>query len=826
MNLGCIVKLICTIALLAPVLPAQQDRIVKPIDAARTVVLRGLVPAKATPQSDAGPVAPSFVLHGMTLSLRPSPAQQDALNRLLDEQRDPASPNFHKWLTPEQYGARFGASPNDIAKLTTWLRSRGFSVDGVARGRSWIVFSGAADQVQKTFGASIHQYWVDGQPHFANATDPSIPAALDGIVSGIQGLDDFVPAATVRPRGQSANGNINLVPSDLATIYNFSMLYRAGIDGLGVTIAVVGQTNIDPGDIHSFRSKFNLPDRAPEIHLVPNATDPGTVASQLPEADLDVEWAGGVAPNATIKYVYSQWYFSAVQYAVDQNLAPIISSSYNEACSGQPDAAKLAAFRQTAQQANSQGITWINGSGDTGAAGCDGFVPVAQNGPVVPLPVAMPEVTSVGGTELGDETAAYWNNNNDPNGAAAKSYIPENSWNDTAGMGFLFASGGGSSTLISKPNWQTGSGVPDDGRRDVPDASLSAAAATPYLVITGGSQKLYAGTSAAAPAFAGMVALLSQYLTSAGVQQNPGLGNVNPIFYRLAANNAAAFHDITQGNNVVPCASGSTGCTNGSFGYNAGPGYDLVTGLGTPDLYNMAHAWSAALQGSSSQPPSIGGVSNAASGAQIYAPGMLMSIYGAQLVSAPDVAQSAPLPTYMKGFQATINGIAAPLWFVSDKQANVQIPYETEPGTARLVIANGQQTATFTFTVAATAPGIFLNYAPGVAPGTALAFGSTARGQAGWLYITGDGAVSPAIASGATPSADTPLSNLPKPVANVSMSIGGKTAQILFAGIPNGDIGVTQINFMVPADAALGPQQLIVTVGGVASAATTFTVTQ
>src|ERR1051326_2193759 len=174
-------------------LQAQQDRISARIDRAQRVVLRGAVHPKASSEFDRGALDPSFSARGITLLLKQSAGQRAALERLLAEQQDPSSPNYHQWLTPEQYADRFGLSQSDLDKIKTWLRSEGFAVANEARGRNWISFSGTAAQVRNSFGAELHRYAVAGEMHFANATEPSIPVALQDIVAGNRGLKDFHP---------------------------------------------------------------------------------------------------------------------------------------------------------------------------------------------------------------------------------------------------------------------------------------------------------------------------------------------------------------------------------------------------------------------------------------------------------------------------------------------------------------------------------------------------------------------------------------------------------------------------------------------------------
>jgi uncharacterized repeat protein (TIGR01451 family) len=542
----------------------------------------------------------------MTLMLKASTDQQAALEKLLRDQQDPNSPNYHKWLTPEEYGDRFGFSPADIAKIVLWLQSQGLTIEEVARGRNWIAFSGSVAQVQAALNTEIHRYNVAGEMHFANSNEPSVPRALAPAVIGILGLDDFYPRPPRQPLTSprshpdfTSGSNHYLAPDDIATIYNLVPLYGGGYSGAGQNIAIVGQTDIVTSDLADFRAMFNLSATLPTQVLV--GRDPGSNSGDLQEADLDLEWAGAVAPNANLIYVYARSVFNAVTYAVSNNLAPIISDSYGE-CEPGTSSSVVQSYQQTAQQANAQGITWIASSGDAGAAGCNSQSDTRANqGFAVILPASVPEVTGAGGTEFNEGSGTYWNSVNGPNSGSAISYIPEQGWNDTSMNGTLSASGGGLSIFFSKPGWQTGPGVPNDGARDVPDVAFTASADHDgYLFCNNGScsarnpslvNTLIGGTSASAPVFAGILAVVEQYQISQSFQTTPGLGNINPTLYQLAQNAAGVFHDVTTGNNIVPCTVGTTDCTTGSFGYTAGPGYDLVTGLGSVDAWSLATSW-------------------------------------------------------------------------------------------------------------------------------------------------------------------------------------------------------------------------------------------
>lgn len=614
----------CLLLVLAPTLcvAAQSDRITGPIDSSQMVTLKGNVHGLAQPQFDLGRSDGSMVIHGVTLAFRPSAAQQKDLDNLLAQQQDRSSPNYHKWLTPAQFADRFGMSRNDVARVVTWLESQGFTVVSIANSHNQISFDGTVAQVESAFGTEIHNYLVDSEIHFANATNPSVPAALAGLVLAVGHLHDFRPKARIRAQSHftsATSGNHFLSPGDFATIYDLQPLYSAGIDGTGQTIAIAGQTAIYTSDIDNFRNAAGLTTKEPTQVLVPNSGTSAVSTSDLLEADLDLEWSNGVAKNAAVVYVYvgnstSYSVWDSLHYAVQNKSAPVISISY-----GFCEALLPAGFPQTvqgwAQQANSQGQTIVSASGDAGAADCDGAVPSATKGLAVDVPAAIPEVTGMGGNEFfGDaastSTTTYWNATGASDDiSSAISYIPEEGWNDTVAKGSLSASGGGASIFFAKPAWQAGTGVPQDGQRDVPDLALSASPDHDgYLICsqndgagnpsctqgfrdssTQGYLDVVGGTSAAAPTFAGIVALLNQYLGASG------LGNINPNLYSLAASSAGAFHDVTTGDNIVPCTGGTTDCPTGTvhFGFTAGVGYDQVTGLGSVDSFALAKAWGA-----------------------------------------------------------------------------------------------------------------------------------------------------------------------------------------------------------------------------------------
>ena len=605
---------------------AAPQRLRSAIDESQITPLRGNVSHLATPQYDRGPVSPSMKIEGASIVFNRSAAQQADADRLLKQLQDPGSSNYHKWLTPQQYADRFGMSQPDIDKVTAWLQSHGLHVERVAISRTQIFFSGKAAQIQAALHTQLHQFVQDGETHFANATEPAFPTAMAGSVLAVRNLNSFRPkpralkerkVSSAEPHFTNGATGHFISPDDLATIYDIKPLYDLGITGESA-IAVVGQTQVEQADIAAFRNASGLPANPFQPVLMPNTGASAVSQDDVLEADLDVEWSGAVARNAPILFVYpgnkknsdgslAFNVIDALQYAIDQDLAPVISISYG-LCEVSAGSDGRTFFQSLAQQAIAQGQTISSASGDEGAADCENpTANSATHGLAVDVPAAIPEVTGVGGAAFSGDVgnaALYWNSVNDSHNASALSYIPESAWNDTAqtvasSAGFS-AGGGGVSGFFAKPSWQVGTGVPNDGKRDVPDIALNASAHHDgYLACSAGSCVtgfvgsdnkilLVGGTSVGAPVFAGLVGLINQ-ATQAG-----GQGNVNPMLYQLSASTPSAFHDITSGDNKVPCTAKSPNCPATApltIGYRAVAGYDLATGLGSLDMFNLVSAW-------------------------------------------------------------------------------------------------------------------------------------------------------------------------------------------------------------------------------------------
>jgi len=678
------------------------SRISQPIDNRVRITLKGNVHPLAQPRYDQGAAPDDLPMERMLLVLQRGPDQEASLRQLLDDQQVKSSPRFHQWLTPEGFGKQFGPSDADIQALTGWLTTQGFQVTKVAAGRTVIEFSGTAGLVRQVLGTEIHRFRVNGQDHWANTSDPQIPAALAPVMAGFASLNNFPRRPLVKNLGAFSRSKLTgevqplftfppcggaycsyyyaLGPTDFATIYNVAPLWAKGTDGTGQAIALTGESNINPQDVADFRAMFGLSANVPNIIL--NGPDPGSNHEET-EADVDVEWSGAVARGATIDLVVSETTEAtpgidlSALYIVDNNVAPVMSVSYG-ACEAELGAGGNVFHSTLWEQAAAQGITVVVASGDSGSAGCDSAAQgetAAQYGLAVNGLASTPFNVAVGGTDFDDTSSfsTYWSTtNSSPFQNSALSYIPEMPWDDGCAAtgtltgctppldgqlfaeGFdLVAGGGGASSCInpsgefpsitcsgyySQPAWQSGTGVPSDGARDIPDLSLFAgdgASASFYVLCQMDANETFigasstscdlnspyldfqgvGGTSVSAQAFAGIMALVNQV--------HGRQGNANYVLYPLAAqggntcvssatavsNSSCIFYDITTGTNSVICEGGSPNCNNtnngsGEYGimvsgnpasaaYPAGSGYDLATGLGSVNAMNLVNQWTS-----------------------------------------------------------------------------------------------------------------------------------------------------------------------------------------------------------------------------------------
>ena len=639
--------------------PPVPARITQAIDETQLVRLKGNVHPLARPEFDRGAVPDSTPMNRMLMLLQRSPEQEAALQQLMAEQQVKDSPNFHNWLTPQQFGAQFGPADADVQTVTDWLTRHGFQGIKVAAGKTAIEFSGTAGQVRNALQTEIHHYLVNGEARQANVADPQIPAALTPVVAGIVSLHNFPRKSMTHRRtgtflGRKENISKPLFtttsgcgsggtqpcyvvgPADFAKIYNLPA--TATLNGTGVIIALVADSNITQSDVTDFRTLFGLPatcgaSASPCFNVILDGPDPGMNGDEG-EADLDIQTAGMVAPGAIVNLVVSEGTLTAAGidlsafYIVDNNLADVVSESFG-ICEPALGTTGTQFYNSLWEQAAAQGTSVMVSAGDNGPAACDDFTTqtVANNGLAVSGIASTPFNVAVGGTDFDDAgtqvTGGFWSATNAAGTEeSAQGYIHEIPWNDScaaaatssnlntvcATANAIAAASGGHSAVFAKPSWQS-TLTPADSARDLPDVSLFASDGPTsdsfYLfcqadAISSGSAPSCApnvqghfsflgagGTSASSPAFAGIIALINQ-------QQKGRQGNVNPVLYTIATKETFAscnsttmpltgsascvFYDVTKGNNSVPCAGKSTTtCSSQTTGTNG----VLVTASGS-----------------------------------------------------------------------------------------------------------------------------------------------------------------------------------------------------------------------------------------------------
>ncbi len=641
------------------------DRITSPVSDTPRIPLSGNVYPLAQARNDIGAAALGAQSGRLMLILKRSPEQQNRLDTFLSEVQDPESPNYHRFITPEEFGRLYGPSNNDVAAITSWLQGHGLTVAGVNKGRTAIEFSGTIGQLQQTFQTSIHRFSIGGTEHLANVSDPEIPAAFAQVVGGVASLNDFKPRANVvkgplarwnpalnrfTPEltvGSSSGQYLFVSPGDAATIYNTPNSLNTRLasgqtsyDGTGVTIGIAGTTPLDSTGYYNYRNLFGL-SQSGSVTTVYDGTLGNIYNSEdQTEAILDVEIASALAPGAHVFYyaaedtAFQAGLLLAIYRAIDDNNVGILSVSYG-ACEAALGTAGNLEVLNAWEQAAAQGIAVVVSTGDSGAAGCDNqnLVSAATFGFGVNGLASTPYNIAVGGTDfdiLSNSFATYVGSNSS-NYTSARSYIPENPWNDStsvngslssniplknsSGQTNIWAAGGGASSAVNgqsgypKPAWQQGfSPSNTDSVRDIPDVSLFSAtghyrAAWALCLSTdcnaGPNSTIHAvgGTSASTPAFAGMLALINQKVGASN-----RLGQANWILYKLAQTAPSVFHGITTGNISVYCNVGTPNCGSNRFltGYNASNKFSLANGLGSVDATLLLNHWADVSRASTS----------------------------------------------------------------------------------------------------------------------------------------------------------------------------------------------------------------------------------
>lgn len=516
----------------------------------------------------------------LSLSIGLQPRNQQELNSLLSRLYDPRSSVYHHFLTPQQFASEFGPTVQQQQQVVNYLRTHGLSVTSVSSNGLLIDAHATVAQAQMAFQVQINNYQLKGHTFYANASPPSIPASLSSLITSIGGLDNSVrlhPLSHLvkhkKPTQLKTHGSLKaaaaaggFAPADLQKAYDATALQQAGVQGNNQTVAVFELDGYQSSDISQYLQTYNLGNPSISNVLVDGVT--GSAGAGAVEVELDIEVVAAMAPKAA-QIVYegpntTQGVNDTYNKIVTDNKAQITTISWGQ-CESQSGNAELQTLDTIFKQGAAQGIAMFAASGDSGAYDCN------DSNLAVDSPAGDPYISGVGGTNLQLNGGAYssesvWSNSGDtqrsPKGAGG---------------------GGGISSFFAQPTWQTGPGVKNqysNGMRQVPDISADADPATGYAVyctVTAGGCSasgwiVVGGTSAAAPLWAGSAALINEYLQKQG---KPRMGFANPVFYALA--NAtqpfAPFHDVTSGTNLF---------------YPATAGYDMASGLGSPDIYNIA----------------------------------------------------------------------------------------------------------------------------------------------------------------------------------------------------------------------------------------------
>jgi hypothetical protein len=467
---------------------------------------------------------------------------RDVLRALVAAQQDPRSPRYRRWLDATEIADRFGARRARYERARAWFAAQGLRVTADSPYRTSFTVAGDAARVQRALRTKLGLFRLRGRRHRAPTAPAFVPQDLG--VQGLLGLDDL-PA--IRPLVKLGDGAVTLGPLDLARAYGVDVLHAAGVDGTGSRIAIAARSDFDQADVEAFAARFGIAPRPPVKHFV--GANPGILPEfgELTEVLLDTQWAGALSPQADVTVVIGSRdgdIPEAVAAAVEQRLGQVISVSFG-LCEPLSSATVTEVFDGLYTIANLQGQTVVVASGDAGATDCAPDLPTVA----VNALASSPHAIGIGGTAL---DAGF-----DADGVAT-GYVGESVWNDASGAG-----GGGLSRIFARPAYQLALGFTS---RALPDVSLPGSALTPgYAVVERGESIIVGGTSAGAPALAGILALANQRAA------RDGLGQLLPTLYRLGHDGAdgrrpPVFRDIVTGDN----------------GYSAGPGFDLASGWGSP----------------------------------------------------------------------------------------------------------------------------------------------------------------------------------------------------------------------------------------------------
>jgi subtilase family serine protease len=480
---------------------------------------------------------------------------------LIARQSDPNSSDFQNFITPADFTRRFAPLQADVDKVTQHLESNGLTVTEVSHNHMLVHARGTVSQMEQAFSVSINRYELQGEHHFSNDRDPSVPAALGDVVQSVMGLSSMEKLKRASSQA-AAQPLVSYTPPQIATAYSFPNANNAHPDGKiysgkGVTLAIATAFGYNPTDVNFFWQYFGIT-RTGTITDMPISASMGSNPDPS-ETTADVEQSGAQAPDANmLVYIIPNVAFSTfiTMYAqiAEDNTASVVSSSWGY-CELVLSPASIQSAHAAFEQGAAQGISYFISSADSGAFAC---YPLSTS-PAVAYPASDPYVTAVGGTTLFTGR----------DGLRAS----ENAWEDT---------GGGASSIFARPIWQHGPGVPQDQNRDISDVAFDADLNTGYWTYLEGEWfSNTGGTSLGTPNWAALWAL--------GVEAEGGhrTGLPNPFLYSLGQSVTyhSKFYDTRSGSNGCVVFDGCPGT-----GYSAGPNWDYPTGWGSPKGSNLVRS--------------------------------------------------------------------------------------------------------------------------------------------------------------------------------------------------------------------------------------------
>jgi kumamolisin len=528
---------------------------------------RDLFTALVTGSKDLGPLPTMRKVSVLLLLKDPNGARQAAD---LKAMYTPHSPLFGKFKTVQQFARSYGPPSRLVKGTQTWLRQRGFVTDW-RQGDSWMNVSGSVRIVEKVFGVRVHGYQSPrGVRYYASPRDPVVPVALRGSVAGVGRISNFF-----QPRTHAAAHAIpagGLSPNDLLRAYNIKPLRDLGMDGSGETIAFFEVDGFAQKDLDAFTSKFGLPPIHPIIKAGPTLPPGGETEMDLevahaiaPQARLllyNVDWKKATDTSSTYADIGTKFLGPTQEQMINENPHNILSESWG-LCDQALGQQITTVWNGMYAKATALGESAFVSTGDEGAYEClnasKAGTPPSPDLISVPLPASLSNVTATGGTRLSVRQDGSW--------------LADTVWEEP---GLTGGTGGGFSHYLPMPPWQKGPGVPNQNNprnlREIPDVSADADPASGVAIFSTGNWQEGGGTSQSAPIWAGMTALFNQYLKSKGLHE---AGFLNPALYALFNGKPEfpPFHDVTVGNNLF---------------YPAGAGFDMASGIGTPDGWNLA----------------------------------------------------------------------------------------------------------------------------------------------------------------------------------------------------------------------------------------------